>query len=396
MMDTSSTMDNWTLVQKSKREGKTKISKDVVGKVRRLNGEYNLSSEIKNNKCIHCIVEKCREESHKNNNECPSIVTCCVTDPRTHVPGLSQYLIIDNLKEELRRKDLTIKWTTCLFNHCRNLCRNSKDDRCGFIQINEDEKLHYCYTDISGKNKIIYVSVHIDLLIREGTESPEILWKPLHNEKTENIESDDVSVAHSELSVRTTNTNKSGVKSYLSSIVNSSSTTSNNLDAVDVSKLEINIDTNTGTGTGMLSTTDVRELMQSPMVTSKSSYSNRTSNHYSNHSHTHSNQIIEMMKMMVGMNEEIMQLKEFIKSQNDCMRRLVDENTKLNDCVVSMNIRLDKLPKEISERQQSSSNQQTVQQQQNRDIQSLFRKMNNIKTNTVFSTPYSEYGILNN
>ncbi len=396
MIDTSSVDigEGWTLQKKpQRRENKKSQNPNVKQEVRRLNGEYELSTKIKDNKCIHCMVEKCREEQHKNNNECPSIVSQCITEPKNTIPGLSHYLTKENLISELSKFE--IKYTVCLFNHCRNRCRNLNDGRCNHIELENGEKLHYCYTDISGKNKIIYVSVHVDLLIREDAETgnPQILWKPLHNPLL-----DDVSVS----SVKTTNTNQSNMtksteKTFLSTLLKSPNvTTSNHLEAVDVSKSGLNVETESSeTSSIMLSTIDVQDLMKSPMTSSKSHYSNRTSNSYYQQNQT-SQQMTEMMKMMFGMNEEVQQLKEFIRNQNDYMRKLVDENTKLSDSVLCLNIRIDKLQKENGEKQTSQLTSQQQQQQQNRDVQAIFRRMNNIQTQKITSTSNSDYVVLNN
>ena len=104
----------------------------------------------------------------------------------------------------------------------------------------------------------------------------------------------------------------------------------------------------------------------------------------------------EMMKMMFGMNEEVQQLKEFIRNQNDYMRKLIDENTKLSDSVLCLNIRIDKLQKENGEKQTSQLTSQQQQQQQNRDVQAIFRRMNNIQTQKITSTSNSDYVVLNN
>lgn len=206
MNEIQETNSEWKAVVTSRKKKILPISQDET-----VSDSILLSDLVKNDACIHCMGGRCRErDSDHNPIPFPVALTNYIKNP----------LLMKSLDDTLKRhpiqpeafKKNPIGFTICLFNHCRKACKNTKDDRCDFIELPDGEKLYYCFppTNKSYQNRIM-IGLHIDVQMIEKNKKWEAIWRPFHHvpqlEVQENFQMEITPVIQLEMNNETTKEN---------------------------------------------------------------------------------------------------------------------------------------------------------------------------------------------
>lgn len=164
--------------QKEKKETTLEVVKEIVRESN--DTQYLLSDLIKTEICIHCLNGKCKLPRSHNNVPFPHEFTQYIQQPGTIDSELDK-ILREKLHQVPLFKGKEVRPTICLFNHCLKKCRNGREGRCDFIELEDGQKLHYCYTDsVQMNRRMIYVGIHLDIMTLGVGEKP--AWRFFHNE----------------------------------------------------------------------------------------------------------------------------------------------------------------------------------------------------------------------
>ena len=143
--------------------------------------QYILSDLIKTDICIHCLNGRCKLPRTHNTVPFPEEFTQYIQQPGTIDSDLDN-ILRENLKNVPLFRGKEIRPTICLFNHCLKKCRNSREGRYNSIELEDGQRLHYCYSDsVSMNRKMIYVGVHLDVMTF-GKIGEKPAWRLCHND----------------------------------------------------------------------------------------------------------------------------------------------------------------------------------------------------------------------
>jgi len=174
--------EGWTEVIHRKKEEILKQHETEDEKI------YVLSSLINNEACIHCMVGKCRERSKDHSP---------IYFPDQIMGYIRNPLAIKTLDETLKRhpieldilKPYQLRYSVCMFNHCRKGCKNCRANRFSSIDIGDDTILHFCYPPLDKLMKnIVTLGLHIDIQLTQIGNRCEMNWRTKHNEIVDDIE----------------------------------------------------------------------------------------------------------------------------------------------------------------------------------------------------------------
>jgi hypothetical protein len=174
--------EGWTEVTHRKKEEILRQRETEDEKV------YVLSNLIQNEACIHCMVGKCRERSKDHSP---------VYFPDQIMGYIRNPVLIKTLDETLKRhpieldilKPYQLRYSVCMFNHCRKGCKNCRANRFSTMDIGDDTILYFCYPPLDKLNKnIVTLGLHIDIQLTQMGTRYEMNWRTKHNEIMEDIE----------------------------------------------------------------------------------------------------------------------------------------------------------------------------------------------------------------
>jgi len=174
--------EGWTEVTHRKKEEILKQHETEDEKI------YVLSSLIHNEACIHCMVGKCRERSKDHSP---------IYFPDQIMGYIRNPLAIKTLDETLKRhpievdilKPYQLRYSVCMFNHCRKGCKNCHANRFSSIDIGDDTILYFCYPPLDKLMKnIVTLGLHIDIQLTQMGSRYEMNWRTKHNEIVDDIE----------------------------------------------------------------------------------------------------------------------------------------------------------------------------------------------------------------
>jgi hypothetical protein len=178
--------EGWTEVSHRKKEDILKQREDDGGNT------YVLSQLIHNDACIHCMVGKCRERSKDHSP---------VYFPDQMMGYIRNPLTIKTLDETLKRnpieleilKSYQVRYSVCMFNHCRKGCKNCHANRFSSMNIG-DNILYICYPPLDRITRnTITVGLHIDMQMNQIGNRYDVVWRTKHNEILEENETESVS-----------------------------------------------------------------------------------------------------------------------------------------------------------------------------------------------------------
>ncbi len=178
--------EGWTEVSHRKKE---EISKPRENDVE---STYVLSELIQNEACIHCMVGKCRERKDHSSIYFPDKIMGYIRNP----------LSIKTLDETLKRNPLElevlkpyqVRYSVCMFNHCRKACKNCRANRFTSIDMGDDSVLYVCYPSLDRITRnTVTVGLHIDMQLNFVGNRHDVVWRTKHNEIPDDIETESIS-----------------------------------------------------------------------------------------------------------------------------------------------------------------------------------------------------------
>ncbi len=177
--------DDWEDV--SLRKNKKTLEPSTNAIVEKISEEDNveeclLSDLIVNkNVCIHCLVKKCARPHEVV--PYPKYISNLILEPiliqdinrfvRTNYGKMNEFL-----NENFKGKK--VNYTICLFNHCRNACRNARFGRISSFKF-DNEEIHWCFPDKPDRGNRINIGLHIDIKLSGKGQNQNVEWDIVNN-----------------------------------------------------------------------------------------------------------------------------------------------------------------------------------------------------------------------